>query len=91
MKKLICTILIFILILSGITIIIEPANSKILNSDTISKSKEFELARLEEPNILKNFNRIDGYFTKNQGQINEDSVKYYIQGKCVWFLDDGVV
>ncbi|MCK5561561.1 MAG: SBBP repeat-containing protein [Thermoplasmata archaeon] len=44
-----------------------------------------------EQQILQNINRLDGYFTENCGQVGNDSVRYYIQGKGVWFLDDGVV
>jgi hypothetical protein len=32
-----------------------------------------------------------GYFTENKGHVGNDSVRYYIQGGGVWFLDDGVV
>ena len=58
---------------------------------TIFKAKKSELDQPEEPNILENLNRIDGYFTENHGQVGSESVRYYIQGKGVWFLDDGVV
>ncbi len=45
----------------------------------------------QEQQILQNINRLDGFFTENQGQMGNDFVRYYIQGKGVWFLDDGVV
>jgi hypothetical protein len=45
----------------------------------------------QEQQILQNLNRLDGFFTENQGQVGDDSVRYYIQGKGVWFLDDGIV
>jgi hypothetical protein len=41
--------------------------------------------------IMQNINEINGYFTENRGQVGNDSVRYYIQGAGVWFLDDGVV
>jgi len=41
--------------------------------------------------ISKNLKNIDGFFTENQGQVDNESVRYYIQGKGVWFFDDGVV
>lgn len=45
----------------------------------------------QEQQILQNINRLDGYFTENRGQVEDDSVRYCIQGKGVWFLEDGVV
>ena len=45
----------------------------------------------QEQQILQNINRLDGYFTENRGQVGNDSVRYYIQNKGVWFLDDRVV
>ncbi|UCH88565.1 MAG: SBBP repeat-containing protein [Thermoplasmata archaeon] len=46
---------------------------------------------LEEDRYLQNFNEINGFFTSNWGQVGNDSVRYYIQGGGVWFLDDSVV
>jgi len=34
---------------------------------------------------------LNGFFTENRGQVGNDSVRFYIQGKGVWFLNDGVV
>jgi hypothetical protein len=45
----------------------------------------------QKQNILQSINRLDGFFTQNQGQVGNNSVRYYIQGKGVWFLDDGIV
>ena len=47
--------------------------------------------QVEKSRIIQNLNNLDGYFTENRGQVGNDSVRYYIQGKGVWFLDDGVV
>ena len=41
--------------------------------------------------ILQNINRLNGFFTENRGQVESELVRYYIQGKSVWFLDGGVV
>ena len=49
------------------------------------------IGNAQEQQILQNINRLDGFFTENRGQVRNDSVRYYIQGKGVWFLDDGVV
>jgi len=56
-------------------------------SPPLFKEDPFE----QETRIMEDFQSKDGFFTENQGQIEEDSVKYYIQGQDVWFLDDGVV
>ncbi len=45
----------------------------------------------EKNNNLKNLNKINGYFTNNYGQIENHSVKFYIQDQGIWFLDDGIV
>ncbi|MCK5561450.1 MAG: SBBP repeat-containing protein, partial [Thermoplasmata archaeon] len=86
MKKHISIIITFMLIISGLTLIMEPVTSNNLKSNTKSEVIESEVS-----NIFENLNKIDGYFTENRGQINENAVKYYIQGKGAWFLDDGVV
>ncbi|UCH89637.1 MAG: SBBP repeat-containing protein [Thermoplasmata archaeon] len=46
----------------------------------------FDKSRIKEA-----VNNLDGYFTKNNGQVGVDDVKYYIQGKGIWFLEDAVV
>ena len=45
----------------------------------------------QKSQILNELNVICDYFIENQGQVGNDSVRYYVQGAGVWFLDDGVV
>ena len=49
------------------------------------------LTQEQEISILGSLNKLNMYFTENSGQVGTDSVKYYIQGKGVWFLDNSVV
>jgi hypothetical protein len=42
-----------------------------------------------EPKILKS--QSNGYFTENLGQVGNDSIKYYIIGNGIWFLENGFV
>ncbi|MCK5560335.1 MAG: SBBP repeat-containing protein, partial [Thermoplasmata archaeon] len=63
-----------------------------MSSDTIFKAEQsVDLASPKELGIIENLNKISEFFTENRGQIKEYTVKYYITGKGVWFLDDGVV
>ncbi len=80
------------LIVSGINLMMEQGPARILNSDTIFRANQsVDFAPPKELDIIENLNKINGYFTENRGQIKEYTVKYYINGKGVWFLDDGVV
>ncbi|UCH89635.1 MAG: SBBP repeat-containing protein [Thermoplasmata archaeon] len=45
----------------------------------------------EEIRILDNLKSFNGYFTENLGQVGNSDVRYYIQGKGIWFLDNAVV
>jgi DNA-binding MarR family transcriptional regulator len=65
--------------------------------DKSSDSKEIENEdtqivnnQIYKQQVLQNLNNMDGYFTKNMGQIENDSVEFYIPGGGVWFMDDGV-
>jgi hypothetical protein len=51
----------------------------------------FTTSNGEIAHILPNINEINGYFTENKGQVNNNSVRFYIQGSGVWFLDDCIV
>jgi hypothetical protein len=60
-------------------------------SETDPSINDSVVDHVQKQHILQDINRLDGYFTENQGQVGNDSVRYYIQEKGVWFLDDGVV
>ncbi|MCK5560986.1 MAG: SBBP repeat-containing protein, partial [Thermoplasmata archaeon] len=92
MKKLVIIFLSFILILSIVNLgILKSAisHNSIAESENGINTSIYNEA--EEHQILQNLNRLDGYFTENRGQVGNDYVRYYIQEKGVWFLDDGVV
>ena len=92
LRKYITIFSICILILSMINVV--PSKSiydRDIETDPIDIIDNSIFNQLEEARILQNLNKLDGFFTENWGQIGNDSVRYYIQGKGVWFLDDGVV
>lgn len=45
----------------------------------------------ESASVIGNAAKIRGDFTENKGQITDNTVRYYIKGEGVWFLDDCVV
>ncbi|MCK5561999.1 MAG: SBBP repeat-containing protein, partial [Thermoplasmata archaeon] len=68
-----------------------PTENKDSTSETDHSIDSSVIDNAQEQQILHNINRLDGFFTENHGQVRNDSVRYYVQGKGVWFLDDGVV
>jgi hypothetical protein len=92
MRKIVIIIISLLLLLSALNF---GTSNPTLNSDSTSETDySFDssvIDNAQEQQILQNMNRLDGFFTENQGQVRNDSVRYYIQGKGVWFLDDGVV
>ncbi len=62
-----------------------------INHKLPSDIKDQKLEPVNKNEIMYNLNQFNGYFTENRGQVGNDSVRYYIQGGGVWFLDDGVV
>jgi hypothetical protein len=61
------------------------------NNDQVNNISFFTSITNKKAHIMQNINKINGYFTENHGQVGDDSVRYYIHGAGVWFLDDGVV
>lgn len=57
----------------------EDYNAPIIDSDT------------QNQEMLGNFNTLNGFFTANNGQVDNDEVKFYIPHQGIWFLDDKVV
>ncbi|MCK5560899.1 MAG: SBBP repeat-containing protein, partial [Thermoplasmata archaeon] len=92
MKRLAVISLIFILLFSTMNFfILRPSFQSNSLADSGNDIDDFSLKKAEETRILNNINNLNGYFTKNCGQVGDASVEYYIQGNGVWFLDDGVV
>ena len=92
MKRYMIAMLIFILLFSNLNLLTLPSTStKSLSTDSGSIQELDQLKNVQKSQILENINTLDGFFTTNNGQVGDESVKYYIQGKGVWFLDDGVV
>ncbi len=60
---------------------VEPGN-------TIEASIQHQL---EYPRINKKNNNFGDHVTQNQGQVRNELVRFYIQGKGIWFLEDSVV
>ena len=92
MKKIIIVLLSFILIISSLNFAVSKSvspNDLIQESENSIKSSIFNKA--EDSQIMNNINGLNGYFTENRGQAGNESVRYYIHGKGVWFLDNGVV
>lgn len=92
MKKNLNAILISFLILSSINFIAFQSSSDYTDNINLNPNEYNSLFENEDrDNVIETINQLDGHFTENRGQINNDSVKYYIQGKGVWFLEDGIV
>jgi len=92
MRKHITIFLIWILVLTNSNGLI--MNSRVSDDLTLNSIKNIDNPIINNNNkdqILQNLNNLDGFFTENRGQVDNDTVRYYIQGKDVWFLDDGVV
>jgi hypothetical protein len=90
MKKIIIIIVSLFLLLSAVNF----GTSKPIITEDSETDYSFDnsiVDNIQEQQILQNINRLDGFFTENRGQVGNDSVRYYIQGKGVWFLDDSVV
>jgi hypothetical protein len=77
--------------------IIDDTNAK---QDTMSSGsfnelpediKDLEIEPTKRNEIMNNLNQFNGYFTANRGQVGNDSIRYYIQGGGIWFLDDEVM
>ena len=84
--------LIFTIMLPTFNII--QSDSDIVNDPITGLEENFEIQipnLVKEQDIISDFQGLDGHFTKNVGQVENSNVKYYIQGKCVWFLRDSVV
>ena len=90
-------ILIFVICISIFVIINELFSQSIANTDTIIETDKINDLHIclptntKEKPILLNREDENAYFTENRGQIRNDSVRYYLQGGGVWFLDDGVI
>ncbi len=92
MKKIVITFIVGALIISAINFdISKPISSNNSIAESVKNIDTTIFNEAQKSEISNNFKRFDGYFTENRGQIGNDSVKYYIQGKGVWFLDDEVV
>ena len=92
MKKVIIIFLSFFLLFSTIDYGVSKPLS--LESSIVSSERSINLNvadNVHEPLNFSNIKKFNGHFIENQGQIKEEIVKYYLQGKGVWFLNDGVV
>ncbi len=92
MRKIVIIIISLFLLLSAVNF---GTSKPTLNNNSTSEMDysidSSVIDKAQEQQILQSINRLDGFFTENRGQVGNDSVRYYIQGKGVWFLDDGVV
>jgi hypothetical protein len=84
--------LIFILLFSNFNLFtLPPSSTNTILADSTTNQEFSELNNIQESQTIENINKLDGFFTANYGQVKDESVKYYIHGKGVWFLNDGVV
>ncbi|MCK5559012.1 MAG: SBBP repeat-containing protein, partial [Thermoplasmata archaeon] len=92
MRKFVCIVAVFILISSVSIVLTTPGSSQSVISEQDTNIEELtENMDINKVKILKNLNSINGFFTENQGQINDEAVRFYIRGKGIWFLDNCVV
>jgi hypothetical protein len=92
MKKIVIIIITLFLLLSVVNFGTSmPVQYNESTSDLDNIIDRLDIDKTKEQQILKNINRLDGFFTENRGQVGNDSVRYYIQGKGVWFLDNSIV
>ena len=61
------------------------------SADLLSEKEDLNSINCEMQNVQQNLAEIDNLFIENQGQIKNESARFYTQGGGVWFLDDGVV
>jgi hypothetical protein len=91
--RVISTFMISILIFSILNAVFAQPISidKTLDSKVI-ENEDIQIVdnQINQQEVLQNLNSMDGYFTKNMGQIENDSVEFYIPGGGVWFTADGV-
>ncbi len=92
MRKVVCLVAVFILISSVCVVMTTSGSSENSISDKSSYlEKTSGDINVEKAKILTNLDTFNGYFTANQGQVEDDSVKYYIHGKGIWFLESSVI
>ena len=91
--RLIAFLLISILILGSITM---DVNSNKISIKPSQKNGPLLSNILPEPlnskgkiinEIIPN---IQPFFLENKGQIKNEAIRFYSQGSCIWFTDDGV-
>lgn len=92
MKRFVIIFLIFVLIVSAMNAVVsETISSNNFRMNTENANDNFISNNIENAGISNNYNKMKGHFTENRGQVGDGSIRYYIQGKGAWFLDDGVV
>ncbi len=70
------------------TIFINPNIYSITSKDSQITENPFEVLPPQDPNEL--LTNAPKAFTENRGQLENDNVRFYIQGGGLWFTDDGV-
>ena len=82
-------LILIVSVLNGMFYISESISNSVNYSNEIINNSFF--SQIKNTSISQNLKNIDGFFTKNQGQVDNESVRYYIQGKGIWFLDDCMI
>jgi len=91
LRKYITIFLIFILILSIINVIsLKPASLGDSITNSVIDIDNPILNQIKKASILKNLNKVNGFFTENCGQLKNDYIRFYAQGGGFWFTDDGM-
>ncbi len=91
-RKIMTTIIIIILLAAYISVEASLGDD-FLGSDQIRISPSLERSPPSLPfdgDVNKVISKAPLAFTENQGQLDNDEVRFYEQGGSVWFTDDGV-
>jgi hypothetical protein len=91
MKKIVSAFVVFILLASALGMFTTTAGYKNSVIDVnVIKVKPNDNTIFEKNEIVNNINDLKSFFTENQGQV-DSLVEYYMVGKGIWLLEDGVV
>ena len=82
------------MVVAIVLILIIPINFNSTNSHFKSSDENQVDDRIEfdfvDRNVEKLLSNAPTAFTENQGQLENDNIRFYVQGGGLWFTDDGV-
>ena len=86
-REKIIVILITLILIAEFIIIVPQSNSTSMKNKYTTEISNKELVPVDVNKLLSNAPMA---FTENQGQLENDNVRFYVQGGGIWFTDDGV-